>query len=732
MRRIVLLFAIIFQSMVSLSQTGEDAELDSLISLYHDMSYNDTNKVLICKDIAYLHYNVDSTIMWSERLIALADRHKMPNYKGRGLHFMSWAYYYKEKFDKSMEICYEGINLAQSINNYKNLGDHYRILSSNFVNLKDFKAGINAIDSAKYYFGLLNDSVSYNNMNTELYRLYYELRAFSAADSILDISLKFNTAINNTDNIISDLRSKAENCVNEYELFYGASDISLIMRSKYYSNLTFKLKFNDISDCASSCHWLVRSLFHELDYYNYEGKRRQDILDSMYAFCIRETDIVKKVDMSYAKTYLSFSWLYYYLSSRDYARSKQTLDSLLSAHDDYDNWIYLLYHIYYTKVNDYDNALLYSAKYSKCILQRLSPMDVVNCTKHQAQKDFEAERDRMKLAEAERLFRMRAYYMAAIALAVLAALFLLYRYIRKRKHFNELNEMNQQILLQNEEINQQKEEILTQRDVLFEKNRLITDSINYAKNIQSASLPKDELMTSLFGDYFLIYRPLNIVAGDFYWAKKVGRYNVLVCADCTGHGVPGAFVSMLGISLFNEVATNLSGEIKASQILDSVRGKLMNALGQDKNLYERGQRINMDGMDLAMVMIDYENMTLQYAGAYRPLWIWRDGDIIQHKPDKMPIGIYLGEHRHFTNHDIEISKGDVLYMFSDGIPDQFGYEDDSHTSCKHFSTKKLLSLLSEIGGLPTDEQKSIIENEVDTWRNGYKQLDDNILVGVRI
>ncbi len=731
MRRIVLLFAIIFQSMVSLSQTGEDAELDSLISLYHDMSYNDTNKVLICKDIAYLHYNVDSTIMWSERLIALADRHKMPNYKGSALYFLAWAYYYQNNYDESIRFSYEGIRLAESIHDWHNLGNHYRILAANNEDLADYKLCQEYIDSAKHYLYLSGDSVLANSVNDELSRIYSDLFAFDLADSVLDVAMKFDSSVNNTNRIFKTLSSKAELYLINFGIFYGLSDISLVQKAKEYSSSTFNFGLNDDFDNVFTIKLLIQSLFFELDYYKYSGKRRQEVVDSIHFFCTKEEELVKTLDIEDAESFLSLSWIYYNLSVRNFEKAKYLLDSFeLSVI--YELELFLLYRIYYTEIGDYENALLYASKCSKALLERNSPMDIVNCTKHQAQKDFEQEREMMKVAEAERLFRIRVYYIVVIGLAVLAVLFLMYRYIRKRRHLMELSAKNQQILLQNEEINQQKEEIMAQRDALFDKNKQITDSINYAKNIQNASLPKDELMTSLFGDYFLIYRPLNIVAGDFYWAKKVGRYNVLVCADCTGHGVPGAFVSMLGISLLNEVATNLSGEIKASQILDSVRGKLMNALGQDKNLYERGQRINMDGMDLAMVMIDYENMTLQYAGAYRPLWIWRDGDIIQHKPDKMPIGIYLGEHRHFTNHDIEIRKGDVLYMFSDGIPDQFGYTDDSHTSCKHFSTKKLLSLLTEIGGLPTDEQKSIIENEVDTWRNGYKQLDDNILVGVRI
>ena len=729
-----ILFFVCQLTAISYAQTGEDDELDSLIYVYHSLSDNDTVKVEVCKQIAQDHYNVDSTILWAERLHALAVRHKMPENQGTALYYLAWAYYYQDDYDESMRLCYDGIRLADKYGDLFNKACHYEILSGNNVDLHDYKLALDNIDSAKYYYYLNGDSDAVNTMNIELYRIYESLFAYDLADSILDVYIKFDSS----KVWISGYESKSELRIHHYERFYGTLDISLILEAKHYSNLILQNDSVSKRVSAYTCYYAVASMFYELDHYKYTGKRRRDLVDSIYNFCIREADAVAAIDFDQGHDLNALSWFYYNMSSGNYPRSKQILDSLSSCiegnegNEGNDYNISLLYRIYYTYIGDYDNALLYASKFSAENLNENSPMEIVNCTKHQAQKDFEAERERIRLAEAERLFRIKVYYIAAVIFAALVALFLLYSYIRKRKHFNELNERNVLIMQQSEEINLQKEELLLQRDELADMNKNITASINYASNIQNASLPKEEFLRELFHDYFLIYRPLHIVAGDFYWANRVGKYNVLVCADCTGHGVPGAFVSMLGISLLNEVAVNFQGDIVASEILDTVRAKLMSALGQDKNLYGKGQRMNMDGMDLAMVMIDYESMTMQFAGAYRPLWIWRDGEILQFKPDKMPIGIYLGEHRRFTNHVIELRKNDVLYMFSDGIPDQFGYIDDTHTACKHFSTKRLLQLLAEIGQLSLPDQKSRIEHELDTWKNGYKQLDDNILIGVRV
>ncbi|MCQ2251610.1 MAG: SpoIIE family protein phosphatase, partial [Bacteroidales bacterium] len=393
---------------------------------------------------------------------------------------------------------------------------------------------------------------------------------------------------------------------------------------------------------------------------------------------------------------------------------------------------HLEYDFYYQAVGNYKMAYHHKSKFYELCNDESSMEYIVNSVRNFAEREFQQAED----LRHERHRRIIIYWIIGILL-VLLMLFL--ELVRRARHNKVLNEKNiilqnqtEEILQQKEEINAQKDELQDRNDLITEKNKQITDSIHYASLIQKGALPRAEDMDSLFHDYFVIYRPLNIVAGDFYWASQVGRYSILVCADCTGHGVPGAFVSMLGISLLNEVTANISDDTKACEILDVLREKLMKSLGQSKQKYENGVIYSMDGIDMSMVMIDYANMRMQFAGAYRPLWIWRNGEILQYKPDKMPIGIYLGPEKNFTNHDIEIMKGDMLYMFSDGIPDQFGYDDDTHTTCKHFSSKRLLGLLADIGRHDLARQQQIIETTIDEWKNGYKQLDDNIMIGVRV
>ncbi|MCR5456198.1 MAG: SpoIIE family protein phosphatase, partial [Bacteroidales bacterium] len=257
---------------------------------------------------------------------------------------------------------------------------------------------------------------------------------------------------------------------------------------------------------------------------------------------------------------------------------------------------------------------------------------------------------------------------------------------------------------------------------------------HYASLIQHAAMPSEAELRRLFADTYIIYRPLHIVAGDFYWVNQAGKYKMAACADSTGHGVPGAFVSMLGISLLNDLAPSvLQNNGSAALILNEMRRRLMYALGQDKHkYYDIGTQSNMDGIDIALAVIDTETNTLQYAGAYRPLWIYSNGTITEFKPDRMPIGIHAGDLKDFKGQTMPIHQGDILYMFTDGIPDQFGYTDENKTEYKNFSAKKLRTLVTSIATLPFPQQQSTISSAIDTWQNGYQQLDDITFFAVKL
>ena len=284
---------------------------------------------------------------------------------------------------------------------------------------------------------------------------------------------------------------------------------------------------------------------------------------------------------------------------------------------------------------------------------------------------------------------------------------------------------NEELTQLNEEINTQKEEIETQRDHLFNQNEAITSSINYAQRIQSAILPPEEYFHEILNDVFILFRPRDIVSGDFYWIKQVNQYVILAAADCTGHGVPGAFMSMLGISYLNEIVHRR--EItQANQVLNELRKQIRNSLRQHGQPEE-----SKDGMDMALCVIDEKKKVLQYSGANSPLYLIRDKngapELTEFKADRMPLGYYQGRFKTFTNKDIQLEYGDVFYLFSDGFFDQKGGKED-----KKFLSKNFKKLLLEIHQEPMREQKKILDKTLTDWMGDTSQIDDILVIGVRV
>ncbi len=263
-------------------------------------------------------------------------------------------------------------------------------------------------------------------------------------------------------------------------------------------------------------------------------------------------------------------------------------------------------------------------------------------------------------------------------------------------------------------------EITHQKEEIEEKNHHITSSIEYASRIQQALLPPEELITEYLPDHFILYKPRDIVSGDFYWLKQIDNYTVYAAADCTGHGDPGAFMSMLGISFLNEIVSKLHVN-KPSEILNELRKKIKSSLRQTGKDNE-----SKDGMDIAVCVIDNKRMILNYAGAYNPLFIIRKGELKEIKATRNPIGIYLKEVP-FENHELKLEKGDVLYTFSDGFVDQFGGEKQSK-----FKSQNFKKILLEIYDKPMEEQKTILDKTIIQWQGDAEQTDDIVIFGVRI
>jgi serine phosphatase RsbU (regulator of sigma subunit) len=255
-------------------------------------------------------------------------------------------------------------------------------------------------------------------------------------------------------------------------------------------------------------------------------------------------------------------------------------------------------------------------------------------------------------------------------------------------------------------------------DIIEEKNRDITASINYASRIQTAILPSLNEVKGLSKKLFILYLPKDIVSGDFYWFSRKDDKLIIVAGDCTGHGVPGALMSMLGISFLEEIVTR-RGITESGEILNELRKEIKRALHQTGNFEEA-----KDGMDISLCVIDNKSSTIQYSGAYNNLYMIRDGELIEYQADRMPIGIFDVSGKNFSSQNITSRPGDLIYMFSDGYADQFG-----GPNSKKFKYSSFKNLLIEIHKFPLQKQKEKLKAQFLKWKGSSVQIDDVLILG---
>jgi serine phosphatase RsbU (regulator of sigma subunit) len=285
-----------------------------------------------------------------------------------------------------------------------------------------------------------------------------------------------------------------------------------------------------------------------------------------------------------------------------------------------------------------------------------------------------------------------------------------------------LKSQNKHLIDGLKEANQNLELKVMERTRQIERQRLnITDSLHYARRIQKALMLPSEELERILPSHFILNKPKDIVSGDYYWVAHREDRLIIAVADCTGHGVPGAFMSIMGINFLNEIV-NKAETIKANEILNELRDKLIKSLGQT------GQRDETkDGMEMALCVVDAGNHRLQYSGAFRPMYLLRQDELIVIKGDPMPIGIYNEDEVPFTNKEVPFREDDMIYLFTDGYVDQIG-----GLERKTFKSVRFKALLKEVHQKSMDEQRDFLREEHEIWRSGSEQIDDIMILGVRL
>ena len=258
------------------------------------------------------------------------------------------------------------------------------------------------------------------------------------------------------------------------------------------------------------------------------------------------------------------------------------------------------------------------------------------------------------------------------------------------------------------------------REVLLEQRRQLMASLKYASFIQRAVLPDHKIMENILRDFFILHKPRDIVSGDFYYCSRKEEYIIAAAGDCTGHGVPGALMSIMGVSFLNEILSS-RGPCKSSRILNLLRERVMKAL------HQKGYELeNKDAIDMSLCVFNPATSELQFSGANNSLYHIRRRVLTEIKADKMPVGINAVEENSFTNHILNLMPGDIAYLFSDGYADQFGGPLN-----KKFKYGPLKELLIRISDKPMEEQRRILEEVIEKWKGRQYQVDDILVFGIK-
>ncbi|MDX2172097.1 MAG: tetratricopeptide repeat protein [Bacteroidota bacterium] len=656
-----------FCSGVFYSQTQEIDSLKILLNL----SSNDTNKIKILNKIgAAAIYNDSYDTARKYALISKSISEKISFKTGlsRAYDILGNINYFDGNYSESLEYNLKSLKIKEDLKDKKGIANSYNNIGNVYYQLKEYSKAIKNHKQALSIREKIKDSVNIGFSFNNLGNVYREQKNFNE-------SLKYH---------LEALKIKKSNG-NIKEIAYSLNNIGVV--------------YIDLGN------------FNEAIKFHSEALNISQKINSL-----------ENIEISYANLGKAYFNLKKYEIAEDY--SKRAID-LAETIEDKETILdaKMCLSLIYEQTKDYKKSLKY---YHEAIELRDSIFNnenIQNAVQTQLQFDFEKKEMIAKKEQEEKDIEIRAeskkqkwilFLVSCILILAIIFAIITYRgYLQKQK-------ANKLILLQ-------KQEVEKQRNKTEEKNKDITSSITYAKRIQQAILPSSEIIKEKFPDSFILYKPKDIVAGDFYWVsdavtKHQESFMMVAVADCTGHGVPGALMSVIGNN-FLRICEREPTVNRPSEALDFINVGISKTLRQ-----EYSKSTIQDGMDMVFVAIDYSAMLLHFAGAKNSIYIIRDGLLTEYKGDKHPIGAYVGEEmKKFTNHSISVKKNDCVYLFTDGYADQFGGAEG-----KKFMYSRFKKLLTENSHLSMEEQHHILSNTFDNWKADNEQVDDVCVFGFRV
>lgn len=666
----------------------------------------------------------DSTLVLMNKALELRKKIGFQPDIAKSYNFLGQIYFDLADYSKSIDYYTKEIEIRESIKDPEGLAIAYYNFGRTHINignyqlaLEQFQKALKTFEQINHQEGIANScngiGMVYENLsqstlaikdNESNYNkaLEYYQRALEIWQKISSRSQEGNS-LQNIGNVYSRLAT------NQFVAKYGEAWEDSLIR------LTSKVI---LSSFEKSIDYYNKSILIFIDTKDEAQISTVDInLGATYSWArdwnrankyLNEAlDLARKLNLPYEKAKALFSLGESNFRQKNTAQAEAyflecaKLSEDLEMKDDV-RYCYDRLSILYEQIGEVQKALTYhkmSVKIKDEIFTEKSQKAIT-----EMQTKYETEKKDLALNLQDSVIkRQRLTIIGAVigAFLILLVALLLLKMIKEKQKANRILEEK------NELITQQKKEI--------------TDSIRYASRIQRAILPSDEILLQTLPEHFVLYLPRDIVSGDFFWLSQRGGKIVIVAADCTGHGVPGAFMSMLGVSFLYEIV-NKEGIMQPANILNYLREHVKHTLSQTGKKDEA-----KDGMDISLCVFDPAEMKLEWAGAYNPLYLIRKGELMEYKADKMPIAIHMIDHLPFTNHEIAVQKGDTFYISSDGYADQFGGEEG-----RKFMSKKYKEMLLQIWDKPMEEQKEIIHKSHLDWKGHHEQVDDILVFGVRV
>ncbi len=722
----ILLFIILLNFNYTTAQ--ETTELDSLEKILLE-SNHDTVKVNTLIELTELTMSEPAkSVAYSEEALQLAKNIDFKNGKTRAYIQIGLYYTGQSEFDVSISYFDSAIVIAKTIKDLRleiaalgNAGNSFCYKSNYNKGLEYYLSALAVMKELKdtVWIATANNNIGniYSYLEDEKLALDYYLEALKLYERI-----KFSPGIALATGNIGNIYNAIGEHKKALKYFLSSLELNIKLKDKFkiaesYSNIATAYTGLKNNKKAIEFYLKARKLFKELgdkNSFSIVGTAiaTHYINNKQYSkaqkYVIETIEISKKIDAKYTlmscyrlQSRIDSSKGNFVMAFKNYKDFSDLKDSIFQ--ESKSEQIAEMQTKFNTDAKEKENELLKSKEIQSNALLR----------------EKEAK---------NKVLNTLIYAALAAFIFVLAIAFLLLRISKQRKL------ANRQLEFKNAEIFQQKEEILVQTEFLekanldisiknmdLEKfNTEIKASINYASRIQNAMLPNKSFIADIFPEHFIFYRPRDIVSGDFYWIKKIDNIVLCAVADCTGHGVPGAFLSMLGTAIMNEIATKKE-IVTTSEMLEEMRHKIETSLNHNRDSHE-----TKDGMDLALFALNTENMTMQFSGANSSLYVAHNDELIQYKGVLSPIGLSV-KPKKFENLEVDIQKGDMVYMFSDGYPDQF-----HHKTERKLKIGRFREILKKIAPEPINEQHNILSKTFDNWKGDMRQIDDVLVMGIKI